>query len=96
METQRNSKHYTRSHRYILFYIFAVESVKICRFKTFWMSIFLRGTLLLCSNLVPRARDPLGRGTKGSGINHLFSPQILEIRYYCAQGRSEGGIGGGD
>ena len=29
-----------RSHRYILFYIFAVESVKICRFKTFWMSIF--------------------------------------------------------
>ena len=24
-----------RSHRYILFYIFAMESVKICRFKTF-------------------------------------------------------------
>ena len=38
-----------RSHRYILFYIFAVESVKICRFKTFWMSIFARGTLLLCA-----------------------------------------------
>ena len=34
-----------RSHRYILlFYIFAVEFVKICRFKTFWMSIFARGT----------------------------------------------------
>ena len=42
-----------RSHRYILFYIFAVESVKICRFKTFWMSIFPRGTLLLfrCLNI---------------------------------------------
>ena len=42
-----------RSHRYILFYIFAVESVKICRFKTFWMSIFARGTLLLfrCLNI---------------------------------------------
>ena len=24
-----------RSHRYILIYIFAMESVKICRFKTF-------------------------------------------------------------
>ena len=36
-----------RSHRYILFYIFEMESVKICRFKTFWMSIFARGTLLL-------------------------------------------------
>ena len=24
-----------RSHRYILIYIFAIESVKICRFKTF-------------------------------------------------------------
>ena len=24
-----------RSHRYMLFYIFAMESVKICRFKTF-------------------------------------------------------------
>ena len=35
-------------------------------------------------NLVPRARDPLGRGTKGSGTIHLFSPQIVEIRYYCA------------
>ena len=23
-------------------------------------------------NLVPRARDPLGRGTKGSGIVHLI------------------------
>ena len=23
-------------------------------------------------NLVPRARDPLGRGTKGFGINHLI------------------------
>ena len=42
-----------RSHRYILFYIFAVESVKICRFKTFWTSIFARGTLLLfrCLNI---------------------------------------------
>ena len=42
-----------RSHRYILFYIFAVESVKICRFKTFWMSIFARGILLLfrCLNI---------------------------------------------
>ena len=36
------------------------------------------------ANLVPRARDPVGRGTKGSGIIHLFSPQILEIRDYCA------------
>ena len=35
------------SHRYILFYIFALESVKICHFKTFWMSIFAPGTLLL-------------------------------------------------
>ena len=42
-----------RSHRFILFYIFAVKSVKICRFKTFWMSIFARGTLLLfrCLNI---------------------------------------------
>ena len=43
-----------RSHRYnILFYIFAVKSVKICRFKTFWMSIFARETLLLfrCLNI---------------------------------------------
>ena len=24
------------------------------------------------TNLVPRARDPLGRGTKGSGIIHLI------------------------
>ena len=42
-----------RSRRYILFYIFAVKSVKICRFKTFWMSIFARGTLLLfrCLNI---------------------------------------------
>ena len=44
---------------------------------------------VLCSsclkvNLVPRARDPLGRGTKGSGIIHLLSPQIVEIPYYCA------------
>ena len=36
-----------RSHRYILIYIFAMESVKICRFKTFWVRIFARGTLLL-------------------------------------------------
>ena len=37
-----------RSHRYKLFYIFAMEkSVKICRFKTFWIRIFARGTLLL-------------------------------------------------
>ena len=30
-----------------------VKSVKICRFKTFWMSIFARGTLLLfrCLNI---------------------------------------------
>ena len=35
-----------RSHRYILIYIFAMESVKICRFKTFWVRIFARGTLL--------------------------------------------------
>ena len=42
-----------RSHRYMLFYIFAVKSVKICRFKTFWMSIFARGTMLLfrCLNI---------------------------------------------
>ena len=36
-----------RSHRYILIYIFAMESVKICRLKTFWVRIFARGTLLL-------------------------------------------------
>ena len=36
------------------------------------------------ANLVLRARGPLGRGTKGSGIIHLISPQIVEIRYYCA------------
>ena len=36
-----------RSHRYMLFYIFAMDSVKICRFKTFWVRIFARGTLLL-------------------------------------------------
>ena len=41
-----------RSHRCILFYIFAVKSVKICRFKTFWMSIFAQGTLLFrCLNI---------------------------------------------
>ena len=43
-----------RSHRYnYIVQIFAVESVKICRFKTFWMSIFARGTLLLfrCLNI---------------------------------------------
>ena len=42
-----------RSHRFILFYIFAVKSVKICRFKTFRMSIFARGTLWLfrCLNI---------------------------------------------
>ena len=28
--------------------------------------------LSLYGNLVPRARDPLGRGTKGSGIIHLI------------------------
>ena len=30
-----------------------MESVKICRFKTFWMRIFARGTLLLfrCFNI---------------------------------------------
>ena len=28
-------------------YISAKESVKICRFKTFWVRIFARGTLLL-------------------------------------------------
>ena len=26
---------------------FAIESVKICRFKTFWVRIFARGTSLL-------------------------------------------------
>ena len=36
-----------RSVRYILIYIFAMESVTICRFKTFWVRIFARGTLLL-------------------------------------------------
>ena len=36
-----------RSHRYILFYIFVMDSVKICRFKTFLVRIFARGTLLL-------------------------------------------------
>ena len=36
-----------RSHRYILIYIFAMESVKICRFKTFRVRMFTRGTLLL-------------------------------------------------
>ena len=42
-----------RSHRCILFYIFAMESVKICRFKTFWIRLFARGTLLLfrCFNI---------------------------------------------
>ena len=29
-------------------------------------------TFMLAVNLVPRARDPLGRGTKGSGIIHLI------------------------
>ena len=46
-----DSKHYRRAHAhidiYILFYIFAMDSVKICRFKTFWVRIFARGTLLL-------------------------------------------------
>ena len=36
-----------RSHRYILIYIFAMESVKIYRFKTFWVRTSARGTLLL-------------------------------------------------
>ena len=36
-----------RSHQYILLYIFAMESVKICRLKTFWVNIFARRTLLL-------------------------------------------------
>ena len=43
-----------RSHRYInIVHVFGVVSVKICRFKTFWMSIFARGTLLLvrCLNI---------------------------------------------
>ena len=42
-----------RSHRYILIYIFAMESVKICRFKTFWVRIFAGGTLLSfrCSDI---------------------------------------------
>ena len=34
-----------RSHRYILFYIFAMDSVKICRFKTSLVRIFARRTL---------------------------------------------------
>ena len=44
---------YTYIYIYILIYIFAMESVQICRFKTFWMSIFARGTLLLfrCLNI---------------------------------------------
>ena len=42
-------------------------------------------SLFVVSTLCP---DPLGRGTKGSGIIHLFSPQILEIRYYCACAKS--------
>ena len=38
---------------YILIYIFAKESVKICRFKTFWVRIIARGTLWLfrCFNI---------------------------------------------
>ena len=43
-------KHYRRTHAHIdiyIVYIFAKESVKICRFKTFWVRIFARGTLLL-------------------------------------------------
>ena len=42
-----------RSHRYALFHIFPMESVKICRFKIFWVRIFARGTLLLfrCFNI---------------------------------------------
>ena len=36
-----------RLHRHILIHIFAMESVKICRFKTFWVRILARGTLLL-------------------------------------------------
>ena len=36
-----------RSGRYILIYTFAMECIKICRFKTFWVRIFARGTLLL-------------------------------------------------
>ena len=36
-----------RSHRYVWFYIFPMKSVKIRRFKTFWVRIFARGTLLL-------------------------------------------------
>ena len=42
-----------RLHRYILFYIFAMESFKICHFTTFWMRIFARGTLSLfrCFNI---------------------------------------------
>ena len=51
---------------------------------TFCNVLFLFFAITADGNLVPRVRDPLGRGTKGSGIIHLFSPQILEIRYYCA------------
>ena len=35
----------------------------------------------ICGNLVPRARDPLDRGAKGSGMVHLLSPQIVDIMY---------------
>ena len=35
-----------RSHRYILFYIFAVESVKICRFKNILDEYFCTGNLV--------------------------------------------------
>ena len=38
-----------RSYRYILIYIFAMESVKICCFKTFWVRIFARDFVeILC------------------------------------------------
>ena len=56
MKTQRKSGNTTefktlptrpRSHRYILIFIFAMKSVKICRFKTFCVRIFARGILLL-------------------------------------------------
>ena len=36
--------------------------------KFFNMHIHISGV----ANLVPRARDPLGRGTKGSGIIHFM------------------------
>ena len=45
----RNSKHYRRANAHIVprdIYSGPMESVKICRFKTFWVRIFARESLL--------------------------------------------------